>query len=79
MDIYITFPTTTSAMRFEQLARERNLRGRIVPAPRVLSASCGMAWAAPEEEEVKIREAICENAVQFGKIATLKNQMRRAR
>ena len=72
MAIYITFPTTTSAMWFEQLAREQNLRGRIVPVPRALSASCGMAWAAPEDEEAKVRKAICENAVHFSKIATLR-------
>lgn len=45
----LTFPTTHAAISLERSARTAGLRGRLIPTPRSLSASCGMAWAAPPE------------------------------
>lgn len=48
------FPTTTAAMAMEQSCRKEGLPGRIIPVPRSISASCGMAWCAQPE----LREAL---------------------
>ena len=48
-----TFATTHSAISMERLCRAQGLPGRLIPVPRSISASCGMAWCAlPEEREV---------------------------
>lgn len=43
------FPTATAAMTMEKACREEELPGRLIPVPRAISASCGMAWCAPPE------------------------------
>lgn len=47
--LIVTFPTTTAAIAMEKLCREQGLPGRLIPVPRAISASCGMAWCAPTE------------------------------
>ena len=44
-----TFPTTTAAITMEKLCRQQALPGKLIPVPRSISASCGMAWCAPVE------------------------------
>ena len=50
----VTFRTTTGAMAMEGLCRENNVLGRLIPAPRSITAGCGLCWAAPREA----REAV---------------------
>ena len=45
--LVVTFPTTTAAMAMEQLCGREAAPGRIIPVPRSISASCGLAWCAP--------------------------------
>ena len=57
------FPTATAAMTMEKACREESLPGRLIPVPRAISASCGMAWCAPPEardalEKLTGRQAI---------------------
>lgn len=51
-----TFRTTTGAMAMERACKEAGLPGRLIPAPRAITAGCGMCWAAPAE----VREALEE-------------------
>ena len=44
-----TFHTTTAAIMMEKACREENLPGSLIPVPRSITASCGMAWRAPPE------------------------------
>ena len=50
----VTFRTTTGAMAMEELCRESNVPGRLIPVPRSITAGCGICWAAPREA----REAV---------------------
>ena len=43
------FPTTMAAISMEKSCRQENLPGKLIPVPRSISASCGMAWCAPPE------------------------------
>lgn len=49
MRLIAAFPTTTAAMTMEKACRKEELPGRLIPVPRSISASCGMAWCAPPE------------------------------
>lgn len=54
--IVITFHTTAEAMATEKLCRELQLSGKLISAPRALTADCGIAWSgAPETKEQLLR------------------------
>ena len=50
----VTFATTTGAMAMERACRTAGVPGRLIPVPRVITAGCGMCWAAPPDA----REAV---------------------
>lgn len=54
----VTFPTTTAAITMEKLCRQEGLPGQLIPVPRAISASCGMAWCAPPEARASLEEAV---------------------
>ena len=51
----VTFRTTTDAIAMERCCMERGIPGRLIPLPPVISAECGMCWAAPAQAEQTIR------------------------
>lgn len=48
--VVLTFPSTQTAMAFEDAARDYSFPGRIIPVPSAISAGCGLAWCAPAAE-----------------------------
>lgn len=60
----VTFHTTADAMQTEQLCKRLGLAGRLIPAPRELTADCGIAWCAPAELEPALREALDRAGVE---------------
>lgn len=54
--IVITFPTTTAAMAFESTAQAAGVPGRLIPVPREISASCGMAWMSRQTAEKELTD-----------------------
>lgn len=54
--LVITFHTTTDAMAMEQECKIRNVKGRLIPVPRSISAGCGLAWCAEPESEAMLGE-----------------------
>ena len=61
----VTFHTTAEAMALEQICKNRGIGGKLISAPRLLSADCGIAWCAPVEETAAIRAAIEESALEI--------------
>ena len=53
-------------MRFENVAHEMSLPGRIIPVPRNITADCGMAWASPVESRQDIENMIASNNLDVG-------------
>jgi len=50
--LIITFNSTTDAIRMEKYCHQNKIEGRLIPVPRMISASCGMCWrTAPENRE----------------------------
>ena len=55
----VTFYTTAEAMATEKLCKEMKIEGKLISAPRSISADCGIAFAADislKEEIVKVIE-----------------------
>ena len=60
-----TFHTTADAMAAERLCRQHDLPGRLIPAPRALSADCGIAWAAPPEADEAVAALLTASGVEY--------------
>ena len=54
-----TFHTTSMAIMFERICRKEGIKSKIVPVPRSLSASCGLACEFPCGALENIKQ-ICE-------------------
>lgn len=63
--VIVTFYTTAEAMAAEKACRSRQLPGRLISAPRALSADCGIAWSSPPEEKEAVVTALTDAGVEF--------------
>lgn len=61
----VTFHTTAEAMALEQLCKKKGIDGRLISAPRQLSADCGIAWCAPVEATDALSAAIAESKLEI--------------
>lgn len=64
MECIATFDTTHMALFFEKSCRSMGLKVKIVPVPRVISSSCGLACSYPCEDEEKIISIVAEKAIE---------------
>lgn len=56
--LVITFHTNYDTMNLNDHFNKAAIPGRLIPVPRTLSASCGMAWEGSPADEQRIREQI---------------------
>ena len=63
LKIVVTFHTTADAMAMERICKEKGISGRLIPVPRILSAGCGLAWAAPPEDKELIEKILAEREI----------------
>ncbi|MFO8060197.1 MAG: DUF3343 domain-containing protein [Bacillota bacterium] len=61
--VYITFPNIHSAMQAESLLSGGPWRVRLLPVPRIISASCGMAMRCPSEDAGAVSSFLEEESV----------------
>lgn len=59
--LVVTFYTTADAMAMEQVCREQQAEGRLIPVPKSISAGCGLAWCAGSECRDALKQ-IMQNA-----------------
>lgn len=57
MECIATFDTTYMALLFEKTCKKLGHRVKIVPVPRILSASCGLACSYDCNEENAVKAA----------------------
>ena len=50
-NLFVTFYTTAEAMATEEACKSRNIEGKLVPVPRVLSAGCGISWKGNSKDK----------------------------
>lgn len=62
--VVVTFFTTTDAFALEQLCRECQMPGRLIPVPGSISADCGLAWAADPQQEPQLRALMAQHKVR---------------
>lgn len=53
--LVVTFHTTAAAMSMEKLCAQAGIPGRLFPAPRELTADCGIAWRSAPETAQQVR------------------------
>lgn len=63
LQLVVTFRNTISAITMEKICRELDLPGKLIPVPRSISASCGMAWLAPEDARQILEEAVSDKSL----------------
>ena len=61
--LIVTFHITADAMAAESVCLRRRVPGRLIPVPRTLSASCGLAFSAPPDAAESVRAALEEEGI----------------
>ena len=64
LKLVVTFHTTADAMAMEKECKKVGAQGRMIPVPRVISAGCGLAWAAPLEAVEQIKHVMQEKGIE---------------
>lgn len=60
----VTFHTTADAMAMEKLCKRKGIAGKLISAPRTVSADCGIAWRSELEEADAIKAAVEEAGLE---------------
>ena len=68
----VTFHTTAEAMATEKACKEKNIEGRLISTPRVLSADCGISWRSPVSLCDELEELLKEKKIEFAGIHRLR-------
>lgn len=69
--VVVTFHTTAEAMATERLCRAQGLAGRLISAPRQLSADCGIAWSGAADTRAALEAALGAARVEYAGIYEL--------
>ena len=64
----VTFFTTAEAMATEKACRRGALEGKLISAPRNLTADCGLAWSAPEGLAGETEALLVREKIEFDSI-----------
>ena len=64
----VTFETTTQAIAMERECKKNEFIGRLIPVPREISASCGLAWKCGEQNEEETASYMKEQDLEYEKI-----------
>lgn len=66
--LIITFNTTADAMALEDIFKQNNMSGRLIPIPRQLSSGCGMAYRINIEAKEKVTDIIKQNNLNINEL-----------
>jgi hypothetical protein len=59
-----TFKTTSMALLFERACRKEGIKASVVPVPRKLSSSCGLACDFPCESRPEVEAVVEQNKIE---------------
>ena len=62
--LYITFGNTTQAMNMEEHCGRYGLPGQLVPVPRDIKASCGLAWKTTPEQKTPLEQMMKKEKIR---------------
>jgi hypothetical protein len=63
-----SFPSVSHALRFEKLMISLQKPVKLIPVPRIISSSCGIAARFPQEELDEITALVASGAVEVEKV-----------
>ena len=66
--ILFTFYSTHLALEFERTLKSKEIYVKLIPVPRKISSSCGLAGKIEEKDLSKIKEICDENNIEFEEI-----------
>lgn len=69
--VVVTFHTTAEAMATEQACKECNIAGRLISAPRALSADCGIAWCGSIDTREELEQMLGTSKIEIAGIYEL--------
>ena len=69
--VVVTFHTTAEAMATERACRDGGLEGKLISAPRSLSADCGIAWSAPAETRGALETLLARAQIEYDRMCEL--------
>jgi hypothetical protein len=73
-----SFPSVSHALRFEKLMNSLQKPIKLIPVPRIISSSCGIAARFPQEELDKITAHVVSGEVEVENIYLFVCENRRA-
>lgn len=60
----VTFYTTAEAMATEKLCKDKDIKGKLISAPRSLSADCGIAYVVEPDLKKILIDSIEEKGIE---------------
>ncbi len=66
--LVVTFPSVSHALRFEKLMLGLQAPVKLIPVPRVISSSCGIAARLPAEMAGKVAELALSGRAELEKV-----------
>lgn len=75
VDYYVLFHSHTDGLLLYQASREQGISVRISPAPRQVSACCGMSLLVEAEALAAVKQCIEEHEVCIDRIVPLPRQI----
>ncbi len=63
VEIVATFDTTHNALRFEKTLKQNEIALTVMPVPREISASCGLAVKFGQQDIDKVKELVGNNEI----------------
>jgi hypothetical protein len=69
----VTFYSTHLALKFERMLNQKEIEVKIIPVPREISASCGLAGRFLKENEDEVFLLCEENKIDYDYIYDFKN------
>ena len=63
--IVISFKTTLDALAMEEACIKYNIKGRLIPLPKSIDASCGMAFCANPTVETAVLQVLKDENLCF--------------
>lgn len=71
LTLVITFKTTEMAIKMEKGMQAIGAPGRIIPVPKAITASCGLAYITEPEHEAWMMEKMKELQIEADEIVTM--------
>lgn len=67
-----TFHSTHFALKMEAACRKENIPGKLIPVPRSISSSCGIAFQGEIEDREQIEEIAHRYGVEYEQVVEYK-------